>query len=206
MRAAKLKKNYSRLSEANLDFRAQIVIVNLSANPLYPSTTPTIAEFTTIKNAYNEALQNCADGNKTAIAIKNQKKEALLTAMRNLSTNVESLAQGDRAKMVSTGFELASDGESVPPIPVPANFIVSNGLNNGELKLSVKRVIGAVSYLHEYTESPVTEQSVWISKISSSREHIFTGIRSGLRASARVAVIGTKGQEVYSDILTRVVQ
>ena len=206
MRSAKLVKTYSRLSEANLDFKAQMVIVNLTGNPSFPVTTPTLADFTLTKEAYSQALQNCADGNRTAIALKNQAKDELLSAMRILATNVESLAQGDRAKMVSSGFELGSDGENIPPIGVPENFVIAHGLNAGELLLSVKAMSHAISYVFEYTEGPVTENSIWISKVSSSREHLFTGIKSGVRIYARVAVIGRKGQEVYSNILTRVVQ
>lgn len=206
MKSTRLVKDYSRLSEANLDFKAQMVVINLTSNPNFPATTPSIADFTLLKQAYTQALQDSAEGSKTAIAIKNQTKEELLIAMRNLATNIESLAQGDRAKMVSSGFDLAGDGENVPPLGGPINFVLSDGLNPGELKLSVKAVQQAVSYVHEYTEGPVTEDSKWISKISTSREHTFTGVRSGVRVYGRVAAIGRKGQQAYSTVLTRVVQ
>lgn len=206
MKIAKLIKDYSKLSEANLDFKAQMVVINLTDNPNFPVTEPSIANFTLIKNAYTAALQNSADGGRTAVAIKNQAKEDLLTNMRNLALNIEAQAQGDKAKLVSSGFDLAADGENVQPLASPSNFQIADGLNAGELKLSVKAVAQAVSYLHEYTEGPVTEDSKWISKVSTSREHTFSGIRSGIRVYGRVAVIGRKGQEVYSNVLTRVVQ
>ncbi len=206
MRTPRLLKSYSRLSETSLNFKAEMVIINLTDNPYFLITTPTLADFTVIRETYNDALKNSADGNKTAIALKNQAKKALLTAMKNLATNVESLAQGDRAKLVSSGFDLGSDGENIPELGTPTNFELSDGLNPGELKLSVKTVPNAIAYLHEYTEGPLTDDSVWISKASSSREHTFKGIRSGIRAYSRVAAIGRKGQEAYSNILYRVVQ
>lgn len=199
-------KSYSRLSETNLNFKAEMVIINLTDNPNFPATIPTVAEFTLIREAYSEGLKNSADGNRTAIALKNQAKEALLIAMKNLATSVESLAQGDRAKLVSSGFDLGSDGENIPEIGTPTNFELSDGPNPGELKLSVKTVPYAIAYLHEYTEAPLTENSIWVSKASSSREHTFKGIRSGIRVYSRVAAIGRKGQEVYTNILFRVVQ
>ena len=206
MKIAKLIKDYSKLSEANLDFKSQMVVINLTGNPNFPVTEPTLADFIVVKSAYTTALQNSAEGGKTAVAIKNQAREELLTNMRNLSLNIEAQAQGDKAKLVSSGFDLAAEGENVPPLTGPTNFKIADGLNAGELKLSVKAVPQAVSYLHEYTDGPVTEESKWISKVSTSREHTFSGIRSGLRVYGRVAVIGRKGQEVYSDVLTRVVQ
>ena len=206
MKIAKLIKDYSKLSEANLDFKSQMGVINLTGNPNFPVTEPTLADFIVVKSAYTTALQNSAEGGKTAVAIKNQAREELLTNMRNLSLNIEAQAQGDKAKLVSSGFDLAAEGENVPPLTGPTNFKIADGLNAGELKLSVKAVPQAVSYLHEYTDGPVTEESKWISKVSTSREHTFSGIRSGLRVYGRVAVIGRKGQEVYSDVLTRVVQ
>jgi hypothetical protein len=206
MKTPKLVKDYSRLSEANLDFKAQMIIVNLTDNPHFPVTSPTLANFSVIKNEYSAALQNSAEGAKTAVAIKNQAKTTLLQNMRFLAANIESLAQGDRAMLVSSGFELATEGENIPPLAAPTNFAISDGANAGELKLTVKGVPNAVSYLHEYTEGPVTEESVWVSKISTSRTHTFTGIRSGIRVYCRVAAVGRKGQEVYGNVLSRVVQ
>lgn len=206
MKNVKLIKDYSRLSDANLDLKAQMVIINLTGNPDFPVTEPTLADFTLVKASFNTALQNSQEGGRTAVAIKNQARKTLLASMRNLSINIESQAQGDRVKLVSSGFDLAADGANVPALSGPLNFMVSDGLNTGELKLSVKASKQAISYLHEYTVGPVTDESIWISKVSTAREHTFGGIRSGVRAYARVAVIGTKGQEVYSNVLSRVVQ
>jgi hypothetical protein len=206
MKTSKLIRDYSKLSDANLDFKAQMIGISLNTNPNFPTTDPTLTEFAAVKAAFTTALQNSANGDRMAVAVKNQAREELLTTMRNLATNIESQAQGDRAKLASSGFELASENESAPPLAGPTNFKITDGLNPGELKLSVKGVPQAVSYLHEYTEDPLTEDSRWISKVSTSREHTFADIRSGLRVHARVAVIGRKGQEVYSNVLSRVVQ
>ncbi len=206
MKSPKLLKDYSRLSEANLDFKAQAIINALTDNANFPVTLPYLANFTAIKMAYSNALIESTDGNKTSIALKNQTKEELLINMKNLATNIESLAQGDKVKLVSSGFELASDGENVPALTGPVNLVITDGLNPGELKMVVKAVPQAISYVHEYTEEPVTGDSKWVSKISTSREHTFSGIRSGIRINGRVAAIGRKGQEVYSSILTRVIQ
>lgn len=126
--------------------------------------------------------------------------------MKQLALNVESLAPGDRAKLTSSVFELGSDGEGVPPLSVPTDFLVTDGINLGEIKLSVKRVPNAVSYVHQYTDEPVTDNSRWISKSTTSREHTFSGIRSGIRIYARTSAVGRKGQEAYTPVMTRVVQ
>jgi hypothetical protein len=206
MRATSLLKDYTKLSDANLDLRAGAVLTSMTGNANFPVTTPTVAEFGLLKTAYSDALASVYTANRNSIAVKNEARIELLSAMKQLALNVESLAPGDRVKLVSSGFDLASDGESSPPLSAPVQFTIADGMNVGELKFSVKRVPNAVSYVHEYTDEPITENTRWISKASASRTHVFTGLRSGVRIYGRTAAIGRKGQEAYTAILTRVVQ
>ena len=206
MRTPTLVKDYSKLSDSNLDFKGEAVILSLTGNANFPETTPTLADFTTLHTAFVTAMQNTVTGGRTATAIKNQARTELISGMRQLALNIESLAPGDRAKLTSSGFDLAADGENVPPLSTPTEFKILDGVNPGELKFSVRGVPQAVSYVHEYTEAPLTEDSKWVSKVSSTREHTFTGIRSGIRVYGRTAVVGRKGQEAYSPTLSRVVQ
>ena len=199
-------RDYARLSDANLDFKAQAIITSLTGNTYFPTTVPALADFTTIKTDFSTAMENAISGDRTAIALKNQARKRLTGVMRLLAVNIEFQAEEDRAKLVSSGFDLAADGENVPPLAAPTEFRIMDGINRGELRFIVKRVPQAISYLHEYTEEPVTAESRWVSKISSSREHVFTGIRSGARVIGRTAAIGRKGQEAYTNTLTRVVQ
>ncbi len=206
MKKASLLKDYSRLSDTKLEFKAQSVTLALTSNASFPETTPTLTVFTATHGAFATAMDQAISGDRTAIALKNQARIKLLAAMKQLALNIESLAPGDRAKLLSSGFELASDGESVPALAPPTEFKISDGINAGELKFSVKRVPQAVSFVHEYTEEPLTPESVWTSKTSTSREYLFTGLRSGVRIYGRTAVIGRKSQEAYSATLSRVVQ
>jgi hypothetical protein len=206
MRQTTLVRDYSRLSDANLDLRAGTVVTGLTGNPAFPVTTPPIAEFGALRTAYSTALAESYSGERNAIAIKNQARIDLLAAMKQLAQNLESLAPGDKVKLVSSGFELGSDGENIPPLAAPTEFSITDGVNLGELRFSVRRVPNAVSYVHEYTEEIPSETSRWVSKVSSSREHVFTGLRSGIRIYGRTAAIGRKGQEAYTPVMSRVVQ
>jgi len=206
MRLPTLLKNYRRLSDNNLSFRAEVISLSLTDNLNFPLTVPTLTDFNLKKAAFATAMQSISTGDRLSIAIKNEARAELLSTMKQLALNIESLAPGDRAKLLSSGFELGSDGENVPAIDVPKNFKISDGINSGELILSVRGEAQAVSYMHEYTEDPVTPESRWESKVSTSSKHTFTGLRPGIRIHGRVAIIGRKGQEAYSYTLTRIVQ
>lgn len=206
MKSYSLLIDYSRLSDTNLEFKAQGVILSLTGNANFPTTMPTLTDFTAVKDAFSTAMENALDGGRTAIALKNQARSELLNSMRFLAINVDSQALGDRAKLLSSGFDLASGGENVPPLSAPAEFKLTEGINPGEVRSVVKRVPQAVSYNHEYTLSPPDANTAWIVKSGTSREFLFSGLPSGQRIYVRVAAIGRKGQEAYTNVLSRVVQ
>jgi len=206
MKRPKLVKNYSRLSEANLDYKAQSIVHSLTGNAYFPVTDPSLTDFTEVKDAYILARENVANGGKTEIAIKNQTKELLLSKMFLLGVNIESLAKEDRVKLVSSGFDLAKTAEPKPPLVGPLNLRLADGLNKGELKLCIEPLKDAVSYNYEFTVSPLTEESKWMIKSSTSKIHVFAGLPSGAKVYARVAAIARKDQELYSETLSRVVQ
>lgn len=206
MKVPSLIVDYSRLSDAQLDTIAQGVITALNGNPAFPTTNPPIDQFATTKNNFSISLSKSLGGDRTAIAVKNQCRADLLVAMRLLANDIEALCAGDRAKLVSSGFELTSDGDSVPPLAAPADFKITDGPSKGELKFSCKKVPQAVSYIFEYTENEVTENSKWTSKSSTSKECVFSGLRSGARIYGRVTAVGRKDQETVSEIASRLVQ
>ncbi len=127
MKTPSLLKDYSRLSDPNLDFFAQSVIVSLTGNASFPTThlTPSLLNLQR-KEAYSTALEKFVTGYRTAIAVKQQARVALLTMMLNLATNLESIARGDRAMPGSSGLTPASEGENVPPPGAPTNFTIAS--------------------------------------------------------------------------------
>ncbi|MDB5014403.1 MAG: hypothetical protein JWN56_1009 [Sphingobacteriales bacterium] len=207
MKTSSLVKDYSKLSDANLNLKAQSIILALTANPNFSATAPTLAVFTSIKNTYSTTLANAASRDRNAIAQKKAAKSALVLNMRLLGSNLESLALGDRVKLISSGFDLSSLGESVPALAIPTGFTLSDGINAGEVKFSMKAVREAVAYVFEYTtDTVITKESRWITKVSTSREYVFSNLPSGVRITCRMGAIGRKDQEVFTGMLTRVVQ
>lgn len=201
-----LIRNYGKLSDAQLDVKAQAIIVSLTNNAYFPTPSPTVAEFTTLKENFSVSLSGCAGRDRTAIALKNQAREVLLNAMKLLALNIDDTAKGDTAKMISSGFDLSGNGENVPPLSAPTGLKVTDGLNPGEIRISVTAVPRAASYIHEYTQYPVTPDSIWNPKVSTSREVLITGLPSGVRFVFRTKSVGHKDQEACSESVSRVVQ
>ncbi|WP_299289688.1 hypothetical protein [uncultured Mucilaginibacter sp.] len=206
MKNVTLIKDYSKLSESNLDLKGGKIIAALTGNTDFPATVPSLADFTTVKNTYSANLVAASSGDRAAIAMKNQDKDSLLGAMRMLAINLEGLSLGNQAKLAGTGFDLAASGSSVPAMLAPTGYTLTDGLNPGELKSTVKGVAQAVMYSHEYCLTQPDEDTNWVTWVTTTVSTTFTDLPSGTRIYARVAAIGRKDQLAYSDVLSRVVQ
>ena len=126
--------------------------------------------------------------------------------MRQLAMDIDAQGNGDKAVLLSSGFDLASTSEGSLSIGIPNDFKILDGLNSGELKFSCKRVINAVSYLVEYTDEVPAETTQWKFVPTSTREYTLKGLRSGLRIYGRMKAVGRKGQTANSEVLSRLVQ
>ncbi|MVN22379.1 hypothetical protein [Mucilaginibacter arboris] len=201
-----LIKDYSKLTDSNLDLKGGKIIASLTNNTDFPATVPTLHDFTTVKNSYSQNLVAASSGDRAAIAMKNQEKDSLLGAMRMLAINLEGLSLGNQAKLAGTGFDLAATGSSVPAMAAPTGYTLADGLNTGELKSTVKGVAQAIMYSHEYSLAQPDENTTWTTWVTTTVSYTFTGLPSGTRVYARVGAIGRKDQLAYSDVLSRIVQ
>ncbi|HCN82976.1 MAG TPA: hypothetical protein DIT07_05050 [Sphingobacteriaceae bacterium] len=206
MRVPSLIKSYVNVSDADLEVKSSHIETRLTDNPDFPDIAPALAVFTGFQNTFSLALGKAVSGDKVAIALKNQAKESLVENMRSLALQIESRSNGDKAKLLSSGFDLASDGESTPALEAPANFKVSEGPNSGQVISVVKGGWKNVAYSHEYTLSPPDVNTIWLAKTSTTAEYTFSGLPSGIKAYFRVAVIGSKDQVHYTEVHSRMVQ
>ncbi len=206
MKIPKLLLNYGKLADANLSLKAIDIRNSLTDNPNFTPAPPSFANFITVMDDYETALGQVTSRDRVKIALKNQSRLLLLQGMYQLALEVNALANGDRAKLLSSGFDLAYAGEGSASITAPTDFKIVEGLNSGELKFSCKKVASALSYVYEYTDEMPTEETKWTALSASTRELTIKGLRSGTRIYGRIKAIGTKGQEASSEILTRIVQ
>lgn len=128
----------------------------------------------------------------------------LIDVLRNIGSYVNFASGGDISAILTSGFSLTKE-QSAVVIGKPENFRVVNGVNSGVLELMVNRVKGATAYLHEFTTDASLQTQGWISLASSSRKILISNLQAGVRYYCRVGVVGTRGQLVYSDMLSRIV-
>jgi hypothetical protein len=201
----KLILSFDKLSDADFGFNAQDILTAMTGNPNFTTPYPALTLVETNVNDYLAALLAAGTRDRAKIAFKNSARQTLTETLIALGNYVQSICNGDEAKLVSSGFTLTKQREPQPPLTALQNFTVGNGLNKGEIITSVDRLAGARSYLHQYTTDPLSPESAWTSIASASRKHLFTDLESGKNLWFRIAAIGTKGQIVYTAPQARIV-
>lgn len=206
MKTLKALIDYRKLSDSNLNQKAIDVKNGLTNNPSFTPALPSLANFIALQEAFEAALAMVASRDRVKIAEKNQARLALVDGLYQLALEVNAAANGDQAKLLSSGFDISQTGESNTSITSPAEFKIAEGLNRGELKFSCKKVLYAICYIFDYTDELPTENTKWNSIPMATRELTIKGLRSGTRIYGRIKAIGTKGQEATSEILSKIVQ
>lgn len=207
MSDAKIVTGFSRLSDANLGMKAQVIITGMTGNANFttPAPTPAITAITTAKTAFDVAVVAAQSGDKLKIATKNEKRQALILLLTQLAHYVEMVANGNRTMMMSSGFDL-SRSRSAVVLGMVLNFTLVEGAQAGQLLSCCDSVEGAVSYVHQYTTAEPTEQTVWHSEPDSSCEHTFMRLESGRRYWCRIVAVGSHSQSVASSVLSHIAQ
>jgi hypothetical protein len=152
---------------------------------------------------YIGALSNAGGRDREKASIKDDKKAILQQLLMELAYYVTQTAKGDKTLLLGSGFDLnVEKGKRQQAAPT---MEVELGMP-GQVTIHIKRVTGAKIYLHQYTTDPLTPQSVWISETSLKSRHTFNGLEPAAKIWVRIIVIDKKGESIYWEPVSRIVQ
>ena len=189
--------SFSRYRDAELDQKAHFIIDSMTGNAHFPDPVPAIADITTANDEYIAARSAAETGDREAVSIKNQKREALEYLLGKLALYVEATANDDEAILLSSGFSLKKSPTPVGILSKPENFS-AHATEAGMVMLRLKAIHGADSYQYEYR---IAGDPQWIIRVDSKSSLLLTGLQSGSAYEFRVAGIGTNPERVYSNVL-----
>ena len=158
----------------------------------------------TCLNEFQVAMNNAADGSRTMIAIKKEKRKALINVMVQLGYHVMQVSNGERAKLLSSGFDVSKESFERRSLANIQSMVIKNG-NSGEANILVNAVKGARAYVHQYSIDPPSDTTAWVSETSAHRKHTFKGLKPLVTYWFRVIAIGLNGQLAISDAVSRVI-
>lgn len=200
----KALSNFNRLTDGALEAKCHLIISSLTGNAAFPTPIPTLAEIEAASDDYSSALVTAGTGNRSDIANKNAKRETVISLYNRLCTFVNLTANGNAALLLTTGFDVSKTPEP-KVVTKPQNLKVMNGAAAGSLLVSVKRVPGAYSYVHQYTTDATLAPDSWVSTTGTTAKLLLTNLAAGTMYYCRVAAVGGNEQIMYSDTVARMV-
>ena len=201
----KLRLNFAKLTDADVETKAKQVHQDMTGNPAFASPIPTLTDLGIATIAYSEARVKAADLGRINVAEKNKCRQTLELLLAQLGMYVMYIANGDNAILTSSGFDLTKPREA-QEIVNPGSVTLGNGITTGSLAAKVKAQAAINTYQFGYTPFPVTEESVWTTTMTTRSKIVFQGLQPGKEYAVRVAVIGSGEAVAYSPVATMYVQ
>ncbi len=196
---AKLIIDLSKLRDSELDNKAQTVIDNTAANAIvFSNPIPALTDVESILGEYRTSLAAAAGKDTHAVEVKKEKRRELEQVLRKLALYIEQQANGNRAILLSSGFDVWKTREPNGICPKPGRFKVENPAP-GRVKMSVKPNKMARMYQFEYR---LAGDTAWMVHDSSRSSVILEGFEAAKLYEFRAVLRGTNPARTYSDVIT----
>jgi len=188
--------SFATFNDDQLNSAAVILISCLKNNPLFPDLPLTLAAFTALQLAFQNAIAAAAIGGAMDTAAKNEARDALIIAMRRFAAYVQSLALDSESDVLSSGFDIVTFKGS--KIPATLDTPMLTGLDNS-LSAQLTLRLQAVSYAKAYEIQYCSNGGVWQSAgiFPNTRGIALTSLTPGTVYGTRARAIG--GAARYSE-------
>lgn len=184
-----LNRGFSQLTDSDLVTKVTFIIAQLTGNPNFATTNPTLAQLQTALDALKQAL---------TIANPEAQKQAVIAARRtleqmldDLADNLETTASNDPVKLATTGYDLRK--ETTPtsdPLPIPQNLRLKLTGVSGQVQLLFDPSQRAKGYQVQTTADPNSGTWKDYDTFSSSRGITLQGFERAKDIWVRVRAIG----------------
>jgi len=179
------------------------ILDSMKQNAQFPNAGPLLELIEKALEEYAAALSAAGGRDRVLASIKDDKKAILQALLRELAYYVNQTAKGDKSLLLASGFEINADKTASQKMS--PSLLVELSIA-GQVTTRISRVPGAKVYVHQYTPDPLTPQSVWISETSLKPQHTFNGFESAAKIWVRIIVINKKGESIYWEPVSRIVQ
>jgi hypothetical protein len=198
-----VKMGISSLSSTALLEKGRTVASMLDGNTGYPTLQAQLPAFValldTLESANNAVLFN---GGKVNFEAKRMAEQAVRHAVKDLAGLVQGISGGDKALILSAGFDTVKQATLLPPPSAPSDLIVRRTVEQGILKVKWPVQPGSKLFYLEMQEQGSTE---WNRVLSTTRtSHVMKNLTTGKEYSFRVQVVTASGTSQMSEVVTNI--
>ena len=202
MKTSKIVLSLTKLNDGQLEDHALAIAAAMTGNANFPEPLPALADLNNGIKLFSDGLAISKTRDKVKVAIKNNLRDNLELLLINLANYCSFAAKGDRAQLVSSGFSLNADTNYPKTLSAPENFNAQLGNHSGEVIVSINRIANANAYLLLYKLASA-ENGAWSHATNSLPYFTLTGLEALQQYNFKMGIIGTKGQTVYTDTITK---
>jgi hypothetical protein len=204
MRHLRILLSFLRFTVAKKIAFYYAVITKMTGNPSFPTPDVPLAVAKTAVDNYQVSNTAAMDGSKLAKTVLRDKEQIVDEIFRKLAMYVERIADGDQAKILSSGFSVASTaGQRTKP-----EFAIVNGSVSGSVKLTVKAVPGAKAYIWQKAKGghPETEEGWGNAGYSTQTSIELTDLEIACKYYFRVAAITPDGVLDFCSPIMKIIE
>jgi len=128
MKRAKIKTPFDSMSDADFETKSGSIYDFMMKSTYFPAPTPELPVILADIQAFSASLIAAKTKDKTAVAAKVDARNKLTLSLIQLANSVTTTANGDRTKLITSGFDLAKQGES-NPLKKPEIITLADGTN-----------------------------------------------------------------------------
>ena len=186
-----LNSGFTRLSPEELSSKAGLIIGQLTNNPNFPTTDPTLATVQTARDDLNRAVaMPNGQARDAAIAAARSRLEQLL---RDLAGNLERVPNVTEEMLATTGYDLRQNASySSEPPPVPGNLRLKSTGTSGEVQFLFDASPRARSYQVQTASDPNSSTWADYDPFTSSRNVVVRGLPRAKDIWGRVRALGPR--------------
>jgi hypothetical protein len=188
----------TRFSLSQLAVAVSNILAALTGNAAFPNPRPTLAEISAAHDTFVAKIDLAAGGGRVATAQLADARVGLVRQMHNLALNLQQASNGDRTKLVSTGFPLRRGSGGVGPLPAPVRLRLARGPNSGQLiaRCGVNGNAKAYQWRYATAQAP----TVWIEAGTTTKaQFLLVGLALGNQYIVQARLVGAKGASDWSD-------
>lgn len=199
--------SFSKFGAAKILEFTMAVIAAMTNNTLFPNADVYLDPVKRAFDNFKAALEVAKTGNASQKAERRALQLVLVKALKELCRWVNLTADGNRAALLTTAFEVSKEFKSHSVLMPLTDVLVTYGANIGDIKVEIKKEKGvkAVNYMYTLDANP-TPASAWKMKSSSEKTCIISGLPAGETVTICVSVIGSRNQVMTSEYISKKVR
>ena len=204
---------FEDLTEPNFLSKAELISNSLASNINFPGPWPGTlsnpASLTGLFTAYQTAYNGAATHDDIKVALRKTARVSLVVYLKKLAPYLEVIANGDIAKLLSSGYSLRKDTAHTggdEPLPAPEDFRVERG-GSGQLIAKARKLKGVNTYEVQTNHGDPNIEANWHSlpvQTSCAKVKI-DGLTPMERVWVRLRGVNSEGPGAWTDPASEVV-